>query len=179
MSLAPNVLLTGLFTVLLAGLGGGCAAPESDDPGSSGGGEDGSDGGGSDDTALGSDDTGGATASVCEQLGLPERAWQEGAEQDPTLQALAADVTVPTRRGDIVLSELWSGCESYLFLNEEPRQAQGYGYSPWEQDHKDFLQRLPPNAHVFFVPSGAVPGKRTASLDALEEEIDPPSSPAR
>lgn len=153
------------------GLSGGCASPEPDGDGTGGGGASGG-GGGPDDTAEAADDTATADPSVCEQLGLPERPWEEGATQDPTLQALAADLTLPTRRGDVVLSELWSGCESYLFLNEEPRQAQGYGYGVWDQDHKDLLQRLPANTHVFFLPSGATEGKRAASLDALEEEIE-------
>ena len=110
-------------------------------------------------------------AEICEQLGLPARDFQE-VEDDDTLGAMAADFTVPTRDGDWTLSENWSGCETYLFLLEEPAQAGGYGYSPWEKDHDDLIDRLPLNTHVFFVPAGTSTDAQTASLDTVSEGME-------
>ncbi len=167
MSARSLILLSAVFAL------GACKdAEDSDLDDTSGGGDTdtsgGDEGGGGDDTS----DSGGSTPDVCQELGLTATPWQDGVEQDATLQALAGDLSLATRGGDFVLSEQWSGCETYLFLQEEPRQAGGYDYGTWDRDHKTLLQKLPANAHVFFISSQRAEAQREAALDAHAEEVE-------
>jgi len=95
------------------------------------------------------DDTG-AEPTHCELLGLTERPFQE-AEHDRTLYALAADLTIPTLDGDWTLSEGWTGCDNYLFIQDLPRQDQSAPISIWERDLDDLFEQLPRNVHLFFM----------------------------
>jgi hypothetical protein len=131
-----------------------------------------------DDTSVDTDDSAADDSgdiieepSPCEVLELPAIAWQE-APDDDSLYALAADLTLETRAGDVVLSDLWSGCESMLFMNSLPRQAQGYADDPWDRDHRDFIERLPLNTHVFFLASDTNESDRTEALDEMQSEIE-------
>lgn len=110
-------------------------------------------------------------AKDCVDLGLPIRAWVE-AEADPTLYATADDVTVETLDGTWSVRDTWSGCDTFLFVPEEPNQAAGL--SPlWEnkRDTEDFLEALPDNVHVVFVPSSRDEGERVAAVEALQADI--------
>ena len=166
----PRFLPLSTLLLTLAGLAA-CTTAEEDPVGDEGGG---TDDGGTDDGGSTGDDTADTDTpmDVCAELGLPVREWQAGAEQDPTLQALAGDVTLNARDGVWTLSELWTGCESYLFIQDNPAQAGGYDWTIWEQDHREFLQRLPRNTHVFFMASSNLEAKRNTALDELEAEIE-------
>ncbi|MCB9795595.1 MAG: hypothetical protein H6741_23070 [Alphaproteobacteria bacterium] len=111
-------------------------------------------------------------ASACQQRGFDfEQAWVD-AEPDAALYATASDITVTTtNHGDVSLSELWTGCDTFLFIPSEPRQASSatWGQSIWERDVEALFERLPDNVHVFFVHS-ETPDEDLTS--ALQEQVD-------
>jgi len=109
---------------------------------------------------------------VCGALGLPVRAFVD-AQDDPTLYATAADVTVQTKAGPWHFKEAWTGCETYLFLQDKPRQDSGDAWPKalWERDVDWFLQRLPANTHVFFVPTSADVTEVNAALALVEGQF--------
>jgi Peptide-N-glycosidase F, C terminal len=112
-----------------------------------------------------------AELSVCDQLGLPSRPFVS-APDDPSLSATAADLTLPTTEGDWTLSENWTGCETYLFIQDQPRQATGWSIDLWERDVAALFDRAPKNTHFFFLSTATNPSAVTASLDALRAEVD-------
>lgn len=92
----------------------------------------------------------------CEALSLPVRAF-EAAEPSTALYATAPDFSIETENGAWRFSEEWTGCETYLFILENPRQASGWRHALWERDVEALLKKLPENTQVFFVPSSADP----------------------
>jgi hypothetical protein len=119
-------------------------------------GEDGDDGGGDEGGDEGdSGDTGDPPPSFCEELGLPERAFEAPAEPGMLRGELAGDFTVPLIDGtEWTLSENWTGCESYVFLPHYVPISSLDRTSLW-QDTDRFFNRLflggPDNVHYFFV----------------------------
>ena len=179
---SPSVLRATLACLLALSCGGGADSSPEPTPtdgadGATADGTDGEDGGdGADGQADGGDGADGTEVpidptAVCGELGLPSLPFVDAADDD-SLYALAADLTLPTRRGDWTLSEHWSGCDSYLFIPEEPRQSRGYDWSIWERDHRALFERLPPNVHLFFIGSSGTADGREEALDALSESID-------
>lgn len=112
-------------------------------------------------------------AEVCPWLGLPVRAFVDGPD-DPALHALAADFTVETRAGSWNLRERWSGCESYLFIQDLPQQLMGsaWPYQLWERDLDWFLTRLPLNTQVFFVPTSPEVAGVDSALALIEGQLE-------
>lgn len=109
--------------------------------------------------------------AVCGTLGLPSRPFQD-APSSTKLYDLAADFTVPTEAGDWQLSAHWSGCDSYLFVQDEPKQNQGWPKGIWERDFDKLLGSLPKNVHVFFVSVKKDQPARDAALAVLHEQVD-------
>ncbi len=109
---------------------------------------------------------------ACTELGLTVRAWQEGgATAPPYLNAVATDFTLKLRGSEWTLSESFTGCDNYLFVRAEPRNADG----PWmweSEDHKDLLKALPFNTHLFFVPDDGTRDGDRAQLDVIEAKMD-------
>jgi hypothetical protein len=85
--------------------------------------------------------------------------------------ALAADFEVDTTQGTWRLSENWSGCESFLLIQDQPRQATGWPKDLWARDVGDLLEALPTNTHVLFFSTLANKGKREEVLAALEKKV--------
>jgi hypothetical protein len=106
----------------------------------------------------------------CESLGLPVRLF-ESAESSKSLYALAADITLPTRKGDWRLSEHYSGCESYLFIQDIPKQTAGWSPTLFSRDLDALLARLPRNTHVFFVSTFDTEDRRAESLALLDTQL--------
>lgn len=126
--------------------------------------------GGSTSTGTGGD--GGSHAGdVCEALGLPKLPFQK-APEIAERWAVASDVTVPTTEGDFTVSERWSGCESHLFIQDEPVQNANWPVGIWERDVAETLAALPRNVQVFFVSVAADPAARTEALAALQAKVD-------
>jgi hypothetical protein len=108
----------------------------------------------------------------CADLGLPVLEFTK-APSDPTLRALAGDFTVPTTDGDWTLSERWTGCETYLFVLDNPRQNSGLDTDRfWSRDVNDLISRSPRNTHYFFVSTPQADSAREASLATIQAEID-------
>ncbi len=107
---------------------------------------------------------------VCEVLGLPVREMVEAID-DPALGAIAADFTVQTRDGAWTLSESWTGCEVYLFVQDEPAQEEGADVPLWSRDVNTLLSRSPRNVHYFFVSYEVGPAIGTA-LDVIQAEVE-------
>lgn len=112
-------------------------------------------------------------SDLCATLGLPKRALVTAAD-DPTLYATAADFTIATKAGPWHLATEWSGCETYLFIQDRPRQNSGdpWPKALWERDVDWFLTRLPANAHVFFVPTSADVTEVNAALALVEGQFE-------
>ncbi len=110
-------------------------------------------------------------SATCGELGLPVLPFQDFAETT-ALNGGAADFTVETTEGDWNFKERWSGCDSYLFVQDEPAQATGWPEELWARDHKDLFATLPHNVELFFVSTLGSGAKRTEALDALKVEVD-------
>ncbi len=109
---------------------------------------------------------------ICDHLGLGRRDLVEDLEPIQELDALVPAFVINTTEGEWDLREHWTGCESFLFLQDEPAQNRGWPTPVWDRDHADFLETLPLNTHVFFASLDSKSDDRTAILEALKEELD-------
>jgi hypothetical protein len=112
-----------------------------------------------------------ATPTRCEAAGLTARPWQE-AEPDPGLGALAADVTVATPDGPWTLSERWTGCDTYLFLLDQPRQNGGIATWDEDADVRALLKATPENTHLFFISTTADDDARANIQAEMAKRVD-------
>jgi len=108
--------------------------------------------------------------AVCGELGLPSRPFEQ-ATPSSALYAVASDLSIPTTAGDYQLSARWSGCDSYLFIQDEPRQNSGFELGIWERDLDHLFERLPRNVELFFASVATDVGARDASVAVLQGEI--------
>jgi hypothetical protein len=148
-----NWLLTLTLAAALAACGDGGGDDTSGDGGPDGSTDTDTDADAGTDTDTDTD-TGPDPALDCVDLGLPSVPFVDVAETT-ALKGDAADFTVPTTAGDWNLKAHWSGCESYLFLPENPAQNAGaYGYHYWDFqiDFTNMFAATPKNVHYFFVP---------------------------
>ena len=159
--LRPHALSILLPAFLLIACGGTSDSP-SDSNGTDSNGNDSSDSSDSSEPAQELD--------PCEQLGLPKQEWIE-AEDSRDLGALAADFEVDTVDGSLKFSEMWTGCENYLFIQDEPAQASGWPKDLWTRDVGSFLERLPTNTHVLFFSTASGKSKREEILGDLEKKV--------
>ncbi|MCK6505674.1 hypothetical protein L6R53_20135 [Myxococcota bacterium] len=130
-----------------------------------------------DDTATTpGDDTGtpGTTPNTepCDD-GLARRTWTD-AEDSEALFATAADLTIETDVGDVVLSEIWDGCDVFLFLQDEPAQADADQWPKhlWERDVDDLFAALPPNTVLFLGSNENTEDARAEALELMWDEVD-------
>jgi hypothetical protein len=65
-----------------------------------------------------------------------------------TYDAAVADFSIPTLAGELNLSEVWTGCDSYVFINI----SDGYAYSDglMSSSVSDWLEASPRNVHYIF-----------------------------
>ncbi len=134
--------------------------------------ETGSPTGGPDSAADSSSDTSQYSPDACEVLGMTRRDFTD-AEDDDSLYAVAADFTVPTRRtGDWSFSANWSGCETYLFIQDDPNQVWIGSEGLWDRDVDELFEKLPLNVHLFFVSTATSTTSIDESLDVIEDAID-------
>ncbi len=123
------------------------------------------------DSASNTDSTGQAT-DICDHLGLERRELVTGLEPVQIIDAQVPAFTVATTEGDWSLEEHWTGCETYLFLQDEPDQNRGWPTQAWERDHADFLENLPLNTHVFFASLDSKSADREVILAELKSDLD-------
>lgn len=113
-----------------------------------------------------------AANDVCDALGLERRPFAtEGVEN--VAGGIAGDFTLATARGEWRLSDYWSGCDSYIFINHF---ASDYGDQVWSSDVSKLFVSAPRNTHFFFgeyrnsgsafVPGSGKPKEMREKLDA-------------
>ncbi len=107
----------------------------------------------------------------CSDLGLAVRSFED-VEAATDLYAKAADLTLQTTAGEWNLKDNWTGCETYLFIQQNPRQNQGFGTPLWSRDVDDLLERLPENAQVFFILSTTDSLAIITLLKSLREDVE-------
>ena len=107
----------------------------------------------------------------CESQGLTVRDFVD-APSDDSLYATAADFTVSTTKGEWSFKEKWTGCETYLFIQDTPRQNLGWPTPLWDRDVDTFLERLPANVQVFFAVNSHDESIITEKLAALKVLVD-------
>jgi hypothetical protein len=116
-------------------------------------------------------DTAPSLDGACDELGLPMVEFAV-ANEDDALYATAADFTVTTRGGDWTLSEHWTGCDSYLLIQDGPKQTQGWPTQPWDRDVDTLFESLPRNTQLLFMSTGTSTTAIDGSLDALTVLVD-------
>lgn len=88
------------------------------------------------------------------------------------LYSVASDITIPTTEGNLRLSEIWTGCDSILFIPENPSQNGDFPGMTWSRDIASLLDNSPENVHMFFISDTADETARTESLTALKALFD-------
>jgi len=91
---------------------------------------------------------------------------------DEALYAVAADFSVETTEGTWRFSEHFTGCDSTLIIQDQPRQAEGWPRDLWSRDVDTFFDRLPKNTQVLFVSTERSSDAREASLAGLQVEVE-------
>jgi hypothetical protein len=83
------------------------------------------------------------------------------------------DFTVATVDGDVTFSNLWTGCDSYVFVihHPDPKYA-AYAGAVWKTNPTVLFKQAPKNTHWFFMSydnnaQSAVSNRRDAYLNAL------------
>ena len=122
------------------------------------------------DTSASADSGAVEAPDPCGVLGLPKREWID-AEDSRDLGATAADFEVDALTGPLKFSEMWSGCETYLFIQDQPNQASGWPRELWDRDVGTFLDKLPENTHVLFFSTASGKSKREEILGDLEKKV--------
>lgn len=119
---------------------------------------------------------GGGDASVpdvCEELGLPRAPMQDGTGPGADFDAIAGDFTVETLDGPWTLSDHWTGCDSYVFLNYAPS---AHGDALFSSLPDGLFVNGPRNVHYFFASyetsSDAIRARMQALADGLQEGFD-------
>ncbi|MBH25900.1 MAG: hypothetical protein CMH57_15950 [Myxococcales bacterium] len=193
----------GFLAVLMFLVGGGALGCSGDEGG--GGGDGGllSSNGGAEDTGA-VEDTGATTAEdsgaadsgaedtaepdtaepdappevdFCEAAGLTPTTLKEATEGFGYLD-VAGDFTVNTLDGGAwTLSEEWTGCESYVFLNyfQDLRSNPGgtwYVDLLWDSDIAEFLSESPDNVHYFFTSFQETAAEREQQLTEMKRRFD-------
>ncbi|MFN3199180.1 MAG: peptide-N-glycosidase F-related protein [Bradymonadia bacterium] len=112
----------------------------------------------------------------CEDLDLPKAPFQT-ADGGTAFGDIAGDFTVQTLDGPWQLTQNWSGCESYVFLNyfQDLRQGGGgpwQGDQLWGSDLSPLYQQGPRNVHYFFTSFEEELAEREARMNTLRDGFD-------
>ncbi len=112
--------------------------------------------------------------SFCEVNGWTERPFSAG-PYGVVRHAIAEDFELPLlEEDDWVMSERWTGCESYVFVPDSLTVSQLDSSSLWEKE-EDILQLIadsPPNVHYFFVSHEGSSEEEDAATQAMRDRID-------
>ncbi len=126
-----------------------------------------------DDASPADDDATPPNNFQCSDLGMPVVAFQDAPDSE-TLDALAADFTVNTTEGPWNFKQNWTGCETYLIIQDQPAQNNGWPIGIWERDNVQFLQDLPKNVQVLFTVNSTFDQSQIDSkLAALQAKFAP------
>jgi hypothetical protein len=171
-----RALPTLFLTLLLAALFFTCGCDNGDDDDSAGGsGQTDDDDNDSDDNdtspADDDDDATPPNTFTCEGAGLTVRPFVDAPDVSE-LYAVAADLTIPTTNGDWNFKSNFTGCETYLFIQDQPGQARGWPIDLWDRDVGALLHYMPENTHAFFVVYETDPAVILEKLNALKAQAD-------
>jgi len=111
-------------------------------------------------------------SQVCAELGLPVRQFDESGSNGSSLYDIASDFTLTTSLEMWNFKENWSGCETYLFIQDKPTQTNGWTTPLWSRDVSDLLTRLPQNTHLFFMSTKTKMGDILKSINVIKTQID-------
>ena len=112
--------------------------------------------------------------SYCEQLGLPERAFQTEGDFGSTRWKLADDFLIEDMdRTEWRFSEEWTGCDSYAFVPDNWVLSQLDNTPLWEHDGVlGLIERSPRNAHYFFISTRSSNSEAEPILQAMVDRIE-------
>ncbi len=121
---------------------------------------------------------GGGGTDICDELGLSRRPMREGTGH--AYGDVAGDFTVETLDGPFTLSEAWTGCESYVFINFVDADV---GRGLFASFPDPLLRESARNVHYFFTSyeadADAVRARVESLRDSFEEAfalLDPPDA---
>jgi len=82
-------------------------------------------------------------------------------------------LVIPTTEGDYSLKDNWTGCDAFLFIQDEPSQNKNYNWPIplWDRDIDTLLERSPRNTRLFFV--SVEPGIGAfAKVEGMKTRVD-------
>ena len=110
------------------------------------------------------------STSYCSDLGLRKVSF-EAVPEKTGLYDKAADFILPTTEGSFQLSEAYSGCDTYLIIQDEPKQTRDTVPSLWSRDAEALIKAMPRNTHVLFVASGSDSARFKQSLSLIQGQM--------
>ena len=113
-------------------------------------------------------DAGPPPVDVCAELSLPVEAFDASATGS-SFESVAGDFTVNTLDGPWTLSEEWSGCESYVFINYA---SNDYGMGLWASTPDDLFTLGPRNVHYFFASYDLEGDAARARVEAMRTKVE-------
>lgn len=113
-------------------------------------------------------DAGPEPSAICDELGLDTTTFDASASGD-SFEEVAGDFTVQTLDGPWTLSEHWSGCESYVFVNWLPNT---YGDALWASAVDEIFTRGPRNVHYFFGAQATEPSTSMARAMEMQAQFE-------
>lgn len=113
-------------------------------------------------------DAGPDPSAICDELGLPTTAFDASGTGD-AFEEVAGDFTVETLSGSWTLSENWSGCESYVFVNWLPN---AYGDTLWASSVDEIFTLGPRNVHYFFAAHATEPSTAMARATEMQAKFE-------
>jgi len=105
---------------------------------------------------------------ICDEMGLERRPFDVDAS-GTTFGTAAGDFSVETSDGPFRLSDAWSGCESYVFLNYFDSAT---GDELWNSFADPLFERSKGNVHYFFSTYETVPTAVAARMDAMRANVE-------
>lgn len=102
--------------------------------------------------------------------GLPGRAWDPGGD-GAGFGSVAAEIDSPTTSGeDFVLSQLWTGCDSFVFVGVDDND--GYLSTLLDDKLKNMLRDGPENVHYLLAADGGGDDTRAALDELVTDTVD-------
>jgi hypothetical protein len=108
----------------------------------------------------------------CREDDLPATPWQAG-PYGVLRHEIAEDFEVPVIDGRTFrLSEVWNGCESFVFLPDTLQTSPLEARSMWEDGLDDLVARSPYNVHYVFISRAIDPDDARAAADAMQTRVE-------
>lgn len=105
----------------------------------------------------------------CQAQGLAATRFMAGGEAK--WDGLAGDFTLQTKRGPWTLSEAWTGCDSFIFIQHDGGQLGAALWANARGGLAGLMANAAPNAHIFFGAYGQSAEAIGPQLDQISEAI--------